>query len=52
MAMFDGFHEKLQETIKASAEWAERSQAQKPAAKTAAAPAGTAFDDMDSDVPF
>lgn len=56
MAVFNGFHEKMQETIKASAEWRDRAPA-KPAAAQAPAPkpqagGGTSFDDMDDDIPF
>lgn len=50
MAVFDAFHEKLQEAIKKSPEWA-RHVGKKP---RAAAPdsGGGGFDDMDSDIPF
>lgn len=53
MAMFDGFHDKLKETIQSSAEWQQRTAKLtgiKPA--PAAAPAATSFDDMNDDVPF
>lgn len=54
MAQFESFHDKLKETIQASAEWQQRTAklTGQPAAKQTAAPAGTAFDDMDSDMPF
>jgi hypothetical protein len=49
MAVFAKFHEKLQEAIKKSPEWA---NAQKPtAAAHGAAPSG-GFDGMDDDIPF
>ena len=53
MAMFEGFHAKLQETIQASQEWQARTAklTGQPAAPKPAA-AATAFDDMDSDIPF
>lgn len=60
MALFATFHEKLQQTIQASAEWQARtakltgSPAPAPAPKPAggAQDTGSAFDDMDSDIPF
>lgn len=45
MAVFSTFHEKLQEAIKRSPEWA-KSQGKVPAA------ASSGFDDMDGDIPF
>lgn len=48
MKVFNAFHEKLQDYIKTSPEWAAYA---KPPEATAAA-GGTAFDDMDSDIPF
>lgn len=47
MSVFATFHEKLQEAIKRSPEWAQRQGSAK-----AAAPAGSGFDDMDEDIPF
>jgi hypothetical protein len=49
MAVLDGFHEKLQETIKGSVEWRSRGQS-KPTQTTAGGKTG--FDDMDDDIPF
>lgn len=51
MKVFDTFHEKLQETIKASMEWQGRA-GHKPVKSVEPIQAGTAFDDMDSDAPF
>ena len=45
MAIFEGFHEKLQDTIRSSPEW-QRVAGKKPAAQAAG------VDDDDSDVPF
>jgi hypothetical protein len=56
MAVFEGFHDKLKETIQSSVEWQQRTSklTGQPAAQkaTSAAPAGSSFDDMNSDVPF
>lgn len=55
MALFGKFHEKLQETIRASREWQARGAKVAPAGAVkppAPAASGTAFDDMDDDVPF
>ena len=47
MAVFNGFHEKLQNAIKASPEWARHGkQAPQPAA------AGSGFENMDEEIPF
>lgn len=45
MTVFTSFHEKLQEAIKRSPEWAAKNGQPRR-------PEGTAFDDMDSDIPF
>ncbi len=50
MAVFSKFHEKLQEAIKKSPEWA---KVQKPTAAAHGAAPSSGFDDMDDrDVPF
>lgn len=56
MAVFNGFHQQLQDTIKKSPEWArnhrgageesQENQAKRPA------PSGSGFDEMDDDIPF
>ena len=47
MAVFNSFHEKLQNTIKASPEWARHGkQAPQPAAS------GSSFENMDEEIPF
>lgn len=53
MALFATFHEKLQQTIQNSDEWKARTSrlTGQPAPAPKPAP-GTAFDDMDSDIPF
>ena len=51
MALFATFHEKLQDTIKASPEWQAHSRAT-PAPDTATQANGSGFDDIDSDIPF
>lgn len=53
MAVFGAFHEKLQATIQNSDEWKARTSkiTGQPKEAPKAAP-GTAFDDMDSDIPF
>lgn len=50
MAVFDTFHEKLQEAIKRSPEWAAVTGAQRR--EPAMAGGGSGFDDMDDDIPF
>jgi hypothetical protein len=45
MQVFAGFHEKLQEAIKRSPEWAQKQSKQMPS------PASSGFDDMDDDLP-
>ena len=57
MKVFEGFYQQLQDLIKASVEWRERTAkmtGQPAPAKPAAADpkSGTSFDDMDSDIPF
>ncbi len=52
MEVFSRFHEKLQEAIKKSPEWAALNRAPMPPAATPAAAGGSGFDDMDDDVPF
>lgn len=47
MKIFSGFHEKLQDAIKRSPEWAVANRG-----NTHAAPAGSGFNDMDDDIPF
>lgn len=47
MIAFDSFYEKLQDTIKASAEWKARSTRRKPEPT-----GGTAFDSIDEEIPF
>lgn len=49
MKVFDTFHEKLQDAIKRSPEWA-KATGQKASPTPAAG--GTAFDDIDDDIPF
>jgi hypothetical protein len=49
MAVFSKFHEKLQEAIKKSPEWA---KVQKPTAAAHGAAPSSGFDDFESDVPF
>lgn len=49
MNVFDTFHEKLQEAIKRSPEWA-KATGQKPAQQPAAD--GSGFDDMPDEIPF
>lgn len=49
MAVFATFHEKLQEAIKRSPEWAERTGGRR---EPAMAGGGSGFDDMDDDIPF
>jgi len=51
MAVFATFHEKLQETIKASAEW-KAMHSGRSAGIVAREDAPSGFDDMDSDIPF
>lgn len=50
--VFDGFHEKLQDVIRSSAEWQARSAKVAPAAATKPAAERVPMDDMDDDVPF
>jgi len=57
MAIFSSMHDKLQETIRASAEWQARGSKVVPGGQskqaTSEAPTtGTGFDDMDDDIPF
>lgn len=51
MKVFNGFHEKLQDSIKATPEWAafNRNRSSETAPQQRAA---SGFDDMDSDIPF
>jgi hypothetical protein len=49
MEVFNSFHEKLQEAIKKSPEWA---KVKKPTAAAHGAAPSSGFDDMDSDIPF
>jgi hypothetical protein len=50
MKVFEGFYEKLQDTIRDSVEWKARASVPKPA--PAPAPAGATFEDMTDDIPF
>lgn len=50
MEVFGTFHEKLQEAIKRSPEWAQRMGTQRREPATVGG--GTGFDDMDDDIPF
>jgi hypothetical protein len=55
MGQLESFHDKLKETIQSSQEWQQRTAklvGQAPARVPGVAAAGTAFDDMDSDIPF
>jgi hypothetical protein len=52
MAVFGSFYEKLQETIRASAEWRARSSKVAPAGAIKPAQKEPALADMDDDVPF
>ena len=51
MAVFDKMHDKLQETIRASAEWQARSQKVVPAGQAKPA-ASVPMEDMEDDIPF
>jgi hypothetical protein len=50
MAVFETFHDKLKETIQASAEWKARHS--RHSTPRQAAKSNTGFDDMDDDIPF
>lgn len=49
MAVFNSFHDKLQDAIRRSPEWALH---ERKAPRQQAAPSGGGVDDMDSDIPF
>jgi hypothetical protein len=53
VAVYESFHEKLQETIAASAEWKAMHSPREGGSKPTTKPVtGTGFDDMDDDIPF
>lgn len=54
LGLFESFHDKLKETIQASAEWKARNSPRAAAATATPAPAksSTGFDDMEDDIPF